>query len=233
MFGRLSASAAVPPARPSGPRPPQTNILKDLGPVNKVSQPFRFPNGTASPLPLVSYASFLCPALDASCGPQWQGTLGLPPNSAWVPNPAYNSQMQPLYQTQTGELKNAVNNAALVGSILGQLFFGLSGDVFGRKWNFVITSSLIILGALGSATAAAGRSVASPLAANGLWSGTAAQPTGIADNVYEQLVIWRAILGFGVGGEYPLASTITSEGSSMASRGVAVLQDPSNNDASH
>ena len=52
---------------------------------------------------------------------------------------------------QTGDLKNAVNNAALVGSILGQLFFGLAGDLFGRKWCFVITSTLIIVGALGSA----------------------------------------------------------------------------------
>ena len=38
-----------------------------------------------------------------------------------------------------------------------------------------------------------------------------------------QLFVWRGILGFGVGGEYPLASTITSEASTMASRGVAVL----------
>lgn len=199
-----------------------TNILKDLGPVNKVVQQWVTPDGLQPLSPLVSYASFLCPALDASCGPLYQP--GLTSNSsAWEPNGSFNSQMMPLYQQQTGELKNSVNNAALVGSILGQLFFGISADLFGRKWNFVITSALIILGALGSATSAAGQSVVSPLAANGLWDGTGAQPTGIVDNVYAQLVIWRAILGFGVGGEYPLASTITSEGSSAASRGVAVL----------
>ena len=38
-----------------------------------------------------------------------------------------------------------------------------------------------------------------------------------------QLFAWRGILGFGVGGEYPLAATLTSEASSMLSRGVAVL----------
>ena len=55
--------------------------------------------------------------------------------------------MLPLYQQQTAELKNSVSNAALIGSILGQLFFGFSGDILGRKWNFFLTSALIILGA--------------------------------------------------------------------------------------
>jgi MFS family permease len=37
-----------------------------------------------------------------------------------------------------------------------------------------------------------------------------------------QLAIWRGLLGFGVGGEYPLASTISSEGSKSGSRGRSV-----------
>jgi len=41
--------------------------------------------------------------------------------------------MLPRYQSQTTDLKNGVNNAALVGSVLGQLFFGFMGDLLGRK----------------------------------------------------------------------------------------------------
>jgi MFS family permease len=35
---------------------------------------------------------------------------------------------------QNGNLKDGVSNAALIGSVLGQLFFGFAGDLFGRKW---------------------------------------------------------------------------------------------------
>lgn len=63
------------------------------------------------------------------------------------PATTFTLEMLPLYQQQTAELKNSVSNAALIGSILGQLFFGFSGDILGRKWNFFITSALIILGA--------------------------------------------------------------------------------------
>lgn len=37
-------------------------------------------------------------------------------------------------------------------------------------------------------------------------------------NIYQQLMLWRFLLGFGVGGEYPLSSTITAEASSMQER---------------
>ena len=156
------------------------------------------------------------------------------------------------YQKQNTNLKNGVNNAALIGSIFGQLFFGFAGDLCGRKWNFVITSMLLIIGALGTATASAGQTVpcgsgvgstyavntgsgayypnaqiptvtAYPLA-SGMCSDGSSLPTGSFNDVYMQLNIWRGLLGFGVGGEYPLASTITSESTSnLVSRGVAVL----------
>ena len=41
--------------------------------------------------------------------------------------------------------KAAVNNAAIIGSVLGQVAFGVGGDLLGRKWCFVATSVLIIL----------------------------------------------------------------------------------------
>jgi MFS family permease len=37
--------------------------------------------------------------------------------------------------------------------------------------------------------------------------------------IYTQLMIWRFLLGFGVGGEYPLSATITTESSTNESRG--------------
>jgi PHS family inorganic phosphate transporter-like MFS transporter len=37
--------------------------------------------------------------------------------------------------------------------------------------------------------------------------------------VYGHIACWRFLLGAGVGGEYPLAATVTSESSSAASRG--------------
>ena len=76
-----------------------TNILKDLGPVNDVQQAWLLPNGTAAAAPLTSFASFLCPALDASCGPLWQAGLASG-DARWTANPAYNSQMMPIYQMQ-------------------------------------------------------------------------------------------------------------------------------------
>ena len=116
---------------------------------------------------------------------------------------------------QTGDLKDAVSNAALIGSVLGQLGFGFAGDIFGRKWSFVITAALIILGCLGAATASAGFEVpnCSPIDMGHYigFGSQACMPKGSFDNVYFQLVAWRFILGLGVGGEYPLASTITRQ----------------------
>ena len=115
-----------------------------------------------------------------------------------------------------------MNNAAIIGSILGQLSFGLLGDLLGRKMCFVASSMMLIFGCLGSATAAATTSVSCALNAAGLCGSNSSLPSSVNNNVYLQLAIWRGILGFGVGGEYPLASTITSEGSSFKTRGTMI-----------
>ena len=77
-----------------------------------------------------------------------------------------------------------------------QIIFGVLGDSLGRKPAFVMTCLLCIMGCLGSAcvvdTAEFG--------------------------VYTQLAAWRFVLGLGVGGEYPLSATITSESSARSSR---------------
>lgn len=86
-----------------------------------------------------------------SCGQLREGlsakaTFLLAPFVVRSPSTTFSPEMLPTYQAQTADLKNAVSNAALIGSILGQLFFGFAGDILGRKWCFFITSALIILG---------------------------------------------------------------------------------------
>jgi PHS family inorganic phosphate transporter-like MFS transporter len=71
-------------------------------------------------------------------------------------------------------------------------------DVVGRKKIFVATAVLISFGSILSSS-----SVDSPS-----WS------------IYSQIACWRFFLGAGVGGEYPLAATVTSESSSAAKRGT-------------
>ena len=197
-----------------------TSILKNLGPVTKVAYTY-YSNST--PITLNSYFSAYCTT----------GALCLPfifnnGTSAWEPNPrtTWDPEMTPRYALQTPDMKNGVSNAALIGSILGQLCFGLAGDVLGRKWCFLLTTCLIIVGCIGSACAAFGvaGAVAGKLNAAGAWGDAAAVPAGFFGDVYAQLALWRGILGFGVGGEYPLAGAISSEGAKKgSSRGRAVL----------
>jgi PHS family inorganic phosphate transporter-like MFS transporter len=92
----------------------------------------------------------------------------------------------------TTELKSNVKSTALIGAVVGQLFFGATADLMGRRKVFIATAALIILGALMSATVVDSKSF----------------------GIYSQLCLWRFVLGVGVGGEYPLSASITSEASS-------------------
>jgi PHS family inorganic phosphate transporter-like MFS transporter len=198
-----------------------TSILKNLGPVTRVSLTF-FNNSV--PTTVNTYFTARCVS-GLACLP----TLFNNATQAWEPNPSsvFTPEMTPRYALQTPDMKNGVSNAALIGSVVGQLLFGLAGDVLGRKWCFLLTTCLIIVGCLGSASAASGAvgGVAGrPSPAGGGWADAGAAPRGLANDVYLQLALWRGILGFGVGGEYPLAGTISSEGAKKGvSRGRAVL----------
>jgi PHS family inorganic phosphate transporter-like MFS transporter len=94
--------------------------------------------------------------------------------------------------------KSLVASATLVGAVIGQLTFGLLGDWLGRKWTFLVTCILIVLGALGSACV--------------VWT------EGPFTLIY-QLAMFRFMLGVGVGGEYPLSASIAAENSSRETRG--------------
>ncbi|EGG21193.1 major facilitator superfamily protein [Cavenderia fasciculata] len=86
--------------------------------------------------------------------------------------------------------KSVVSTAALWGAVTGQLVFGFVADRVGRRTGFIITLSFIIVGAFGS--------ILSFNVSDGF-------------NIFIMLALWRALLGFGIGGEYPLSATISSE----------------------
>ena len=195
------------------------NMIKNLGPA--VTVKYNTTSGTVGAGNVVSYFTGYCPSNNAiNCLPN----LYNPVTQSWYPNPntVYTNEFVPIYQAQTTDLKNSIANAAIIGSILGQLLFGFFGDMIGRKWNFVATATLIILGCLGSATSMLGKAIPCPTNAAGVCGSNTQLPQNSMYDVYIQLTIWRGILGFGVGGEYPLASTITSESATFKERGRAI-----------
>lgn len=85
-------------------------------------------------------------------------------------------------------------SSAIWTAILGQLVFGYLGDRWGRKKVYGIEASLLSLGALLSAFA---------------WNLPA-------------LIAFRMIMGVGIGGDYPISSTIMSEYANVKDRGKLV-----------
>lgn len=88
----------------------------------------------------------------------------------------------------------------LTGAVVGQLLFGALADKLGRRVIFICTITGVVLGSLLSATCVESEYV----------------------GIYTQLIIYQLLLGFGIGGEYPLSATIASESSETADRGKNV-----------
>lgn len=87
--------------------------------------------------------------------------------------------------------------AVLIGTTIGQLFFGIMGDKISRRKMFFITLIIITVMAFLCALA---------FPAN--------------QYIYLTLGLFRTILGFGIGGEYPLSATLAAEGATdPATRG--------------
>ncbi|CAD6577238.1 MAG: Inorganic phosphate transporter pho84 [Tremellales sp. Tagirdzhanova-0007] len=84
-----------------------------------------------------------------------------------------------------------------VGTFFGQLLFGYLADHVGRKRMYGIELMIIIVGTLGQAVAG--------------------QAPGIS--IYGVLIMWRFIMGMGIGGDYPLSAVITSEFAARRIRG--------------
>ncbi|WVR05689.1 hypothetical protein IAU60_002713 [Kwoniella sp. DSM 27419] len=107
-------------------------------------------------------------------------------NLATVFNPIFKILYKSYY---TSTVSTRVSNSLLIGEIVGQIGVGLICDRVGRKTAMVATTMLIVIGGI-LATASAGSTPAGLL-----W----------------MLTVSRGIVGVGVGGEYPAASTSASE----------------------
>ncbi|KAL1411287.1 hypothetical protein Q8F55_002238 [Vanrija albida] len=84
-----------------------------------------------------------------------------------------------------------------VGTFCGQLLFGWLADHVGRKRMYGIELMIIIVGTLGQVVSGHGPGV----------------------NIYGVIIMWRFIMGLGIGGDYPLSSVITSEFAARRIRG--------------
>ena len=90
--------------------------------------------------------------------------------------------------------KIMIGSSALVGNFLGAMLFGHLSDRFGRKYMFIWDIFFfVIIGTL----------------------------SAFAVDVFS-IILLRVILGFGIGGDYPISSTLVSEHSSNNTRGRTV-----------
>ncbi|KAM5544522.1 hypothetical protein V8D89_001420 [Ganoderma adspersum] len=101
------------------------------------------------------------------------------------------------YQVLTPNQDLGIKVATPAGTVFGQLIFGWLADVFGRKRMYGIEMMLIIVASFGQAMCGQAQ----------------------AANIIGVLVVWRVILGVGIGGDYPLSSVIPSEFASTNIRG--------------
>ncbi len=101
--------------------------------------------------------------------------------------------LKPIFDLSATQI-GLVASAALFGAVIGPVVFGTIGDRFGRKSTYWITVAILIIGALGSATSMN----------------------------YLQLIVWRFVLGVGIGGDYPLSATIVAEYANRKDRGKMV-----------
>ncbi|KAJ2732434.1 hypothetical protein IW152_003829 [Coemansia sp. BCRC 34962] len=110
------------------------------------------------------------------------------------------------YNDATGSAKNTVPKkwdtlikiAVQIGCLLGQLIMGRLGDKIGRTTVYSAGLMIAIITTIASAF-------------------SSSMVRGF--NVFIVLFIWRLLLGFGIGSDYPLTATIVSEYASVHNRG--------------
>ncbi|KAK7454530.1 hypothetical protein VKT23_011284 [Stygiomarasmius scandens] len=107
-----------------------------------------------------------------------------------------------VYGHATGQNLNTnqdlgVKVATPIGNLFGQLFFGWLADAVGRKKMYGFELMIIIIGSFAQAL-----------------SGSAP-----AVGIIGVLIVWRFIMGVGIGGDYPLSAVISSEFASTRIRG--------------
>ena len=87
-----------------------------------------------------------------------------------------------------------LDSVMLAAAFLGALVFGRFADVAGRKRAYWMVAAIMIVGALGSALSPS----------------------------YWMLIVFRFVLGFGVGGDYPVSAVMMSEYANRKDRGKLV-----------
>ncbi|CAF1416596.1 unnamed protein product [Rotaria sordida] len=100
--------------------------------------------------------------------------------------------------TVPSNIQGIIKGITNVGNLIGQLVFGYLSDSKGRKSVYGIELLIIIMATVCSAMA-----------------GSAA--TGVGTLGF--LGFWRLVLGIGIGGDYPMSATVSSEWSSAGRRG--------------
>ncbi|CAF0869862.1 unnamed protein product [Brachionus calyciflorus] len=107
--------------------------------------------------------------------------------------PGHEKNRVPVY------IDTLVKASGQIGTLIGQLLFGILADHLGRKRMYGVELMIIIVSTCASALSAS--------TVSGL-------------SVFAVLAIWRIFLGLGIGGDYPLSATITSEFASTKRRGA-------------
>jgi len=86
-------------------------------------------------------------------------------------------------------VKTQDKSVIFIGCILGQFTMGYAGDLLGRARALSLTLCLAVFGALGSSLG----------------------PWGNVTDIYSTVIAFRFIIGFGLGGVYPLSATKAAE----------------------
>jgi len=98
--------------------------------------------------------------------------------------------LTPIFHLDTNQI-SLLDSASLLASVLGALLFGRLMDRLGRKRMYGAEVAVLVVGALASACA---------------WN-------------FSSLLVFRLLVGFGVGGDYATSAVITSEYANQKARG--------------
>ena len=101
--------------------------------------------------------------------------------------------LTPIWHLTTPEIA-LLGSSSLIAAALGAYIFGRVSDIFGRKAIYGLEVLILTIGAIGSA---------------------------FSQDI-TQLIIWRIVLGIGIGGDYPISAIIMSEYSNRKDRGKLV-----------
>jgi len=143
---------------------------------------FQFQSSTT---PLVDYSKIISALSNVSI--QYNiGVVGIA--LLLMDNDDTHNTVTPAYPRSAAE-DSALRSAIFAGAITGQACMGYLGDVIGKGNAMIVTCIFTFIGAV--------------LSASATW--------GDADQLYTILIGARFVMGIGVGGKYPLASTLRGD----------------------